>query len=480
MSHYIQDNQVIIETADNKLMLFLKGGDNNVISHSNKRCTSWFLQAVYENEAEFHIAIEVFVTSDISGGSWQFNSLKGKSFNGYFDYEATVFNRFDNALKKALKSSWKISDINVSNIHEFDFHLQELCRDNKISLQDQDGSDSKGLGFFGYYTREGCTPEQYEVSRLETKTYKDEATNKIGDFKAFCFKYEGLTKRELIDDLSFCSSFNKLNRTFGNAFDILSSFERSAALHDFSFANFDLLMDNDNSIKQLLSCYNLEKLFEVFPSHFETITIFDTFMDKVKKFADANVDGWDAERYKENYNLLKNTNFKKLRIKFNEFVETERNTSKLKFIEAWNHIVNYSYFKNTNEKLPKLIDTLEFNRTFGDIQLSACLYTEEKFEKIEEFASMQELKTLTEKHKNQYKKNQKPIKDLVKYLIDTYSDVIEDDVIEHWCNYFGLKKQTTEVEVKEEIKQDEVPPSIVAASLYDQVDINNFNSGSLF
>ena len=79
MSHYIQDNQCVIKTEDGALMLFLKGGDNNVSSAStNRRCTSWFFNKTFNNEKSFMDYILDALLSDIRGGSWQFKSLQNK------------------------------------------------------------------------------------------------------------------------------------------------------------------------------------------------------------------------------------------------------------------------------------------------------------------------------------------------------------------------------------------------------------------
>ena len=133
MSHFIQDNQSVVITADGRILLFIKGGDNNCYSHDNKRVTSWHLNNTFSNEDEYNDFVTEIMMSDISGGSWQFNSLKNKTFNGYTQYENTIYSRFDKALKNAIiTTDWKISDVNTDNIYDFENALIKLFRSRNI------------------------------------------------------------------------------------------------------------------------------------------------------------------------------------------------------------------------------------------------------------------------------------------------------------------------------------------------------------
>ena len=136
MSHYIQDNQVVIETKDNKFLLFTKGGDNNTFSFNNRRCTSWSYLGYFNNKLEYDTFITDLMLNDISGGSWQFNSLKNKTFKGHTEYENIIFGRFDRAWEKAIKCEWSFSDVNEENIIEFEEYLIELLKKNKFSVKE--------------------------------------------------------------------------------------------------------------------------------------------------------------------------------------------------------------------------------------------------------------------------------------------------------------------------------------------------------
>ena len=150
MSHFIQDNQVVIETAENRFILFIKGGDNNVTSFDNKRLSSWHFQGIYSSEAHYMNFISEIMMSAISGGSWQFKSLKNTSLNSteYFERQKKVEDAYiklkeqENIIKEAKDNLKAI----LTSHTEFEFYTEQkkqLLQDIKVQNLDIDSKSTQ-------------------------------------------------------------------------------------------------------------------------------------------------------------------------------------------------------------------------------------------------------------------------------------------------------------------------------------------------
>ncbi len=362
MSHFIQDNQIVVKTADNRILLFIKGGDNNCFSYDNKRVTSWYLQNTFSNEDEYTHFITELMMTDISGGSWQFNSLKNKTFNGYTQYENTIYSRFDKALKNALVTTdWKISDVNTSNIYDFENALMKLFRSKNISMNDESGSEVQGLGFIWSYT-DDVTKEESGLNRLQKrKGFKQKDGSK--EYKTFCQKYSDKPLAELINDVKFCSDITKFDKNWNKSISVLENLRGTKSTNDVDFACFNILVNsNERTVRDLLGSHYIDALLEDYPIQFETLKCLDQFHQKVKNILESeksNEFDYDLKRFKEVHEKITDANYIQLKADKKVKIEDIESNAKDKFIETWNDLIASSWFKQTNERLPRKVTELK-------------------------------------------------------------------------------------------------------------------------
>lgn len=452
MSHFIQDNQFVIKTADEKFMLFIKGGDNNVSSaRSNKRCTSWSMQGVFPNETEYKAFIEIIMLSDVSGGSWQFQSLKNKIFDNFTEYEYTVFNRFYKALKNAKTTTWKISDVTVENINSFHTDIINIFKDNNISLNNEDGYPINGVGvvWSSNYGLEKSIEEE-GVDRLKDRIYTSDDTY-TGTYYEFCEKYKNSKKEDLINDVHFCSAFVKLPKRWNKGVSLFNSIDDITVTSNIDFACFNILINrNKTQVKDLLDHWSgyIDQMVQKYPSSFETLSKLDNFKAKAKEVIQDNIDkgGYSHKKMQKHLDVILNANYKALRDSQTKAIKDMESKAKDNFIEAWNTIIEKCWYKQTNTMIPKLIEKLN---SYYDTKTF-------KLEDIKELCDNDFLEILTH-HQHQYKKNQKTIKTAFQELVPKYSVLFDEISIERLSEAFDIeipKVEVCEDEVIEEVQEN--------------------------
>jgi len=431
MSHFIQDNQVVITTVDNKILLFTKGGDNNTFSNENKRCTKWHFFGTFSDNANYQEFITELMMSDISGGSWQFASLKNKSFHGYTEYENVVYKRFFKALKNALKSSWRLSEVTTDNIYEFENELMNLFREKNISLKNESGIES-GLGIVSKYGNEVRSKLDAIELLNNTRSY-DRKGSEL--YKEFCEKYKDSKLEELAQNISFCTQIVKIKKNWGNSISILESLKDEIKAKDLHFSCFNTLTNwDEDTVEYLLNSYNIEYLVSIFPRQFETLNCLSVFHSRSKSIIDKADGDYLTKKVEDNYNLIINADYKALKIAQDVKIEKLLSKAKDNFIEVWNNLIASCYYKRTNDKLPRLIsnlsDSLSTNTfTLEDVK-NDC---EDDFTKV------------LSHHHHQYKKNQTVIKKVFKELIHEYTVLFNEKSIDALCEYFGFEKPIKEL-----------------------------------
>jgi len=448
MSHFIQDNQIVVETIDSKFILFIKGGDNNTTNYDNKRLSSWHYQGVYSSETHYMNFISELIMGTISSGSWQFKSLKNKSFNGFKEYENTIYNRFEKAFKNALSLDWKISDVNKENIYQFETEIKSLLRNKNISLLDESGCESSmGLIYRNYYKNDDeQTPEADAVVMLNKENSFFERKS-INTYRNFCKKYADSKKENLINNVSFCTEIVSNEAKYDTSVSFLASFSDPIITRDVKFSCFNILVNSsEDTVKRLLSFYySMEKLLEKYPSQFETITCSSVFKDRVKQVIEK-ADKYDERKFKENSDKLFNADYSKLRKMKTSKIKEIVDEAKPNFIEKWNELVDRSWYKNTNEQLPRYMKLLED-------YLETETFT---LEDVKDKCNANFLPIITH-HKNQMKKNQPAIKKAFKDLIEQYSILFNVKSLADICEYFGFEKHKVKTDVKQiEIKVEQI------------------------
>ena len=459
MSHFIQDNQAVVKTADNRILLFIKGGDNNCFSYDNKRVTSWHLQNTFSNEDEYNDFITEIMMSDISGGSWQFNSLKNKIFDGYTQYENTIYSRFDKALKNAITTTdWKISDITVENIYDFENALMKLFRSRNISLKDESGCEAQGLGFIWSYT-DDVTKEAAGLNRLEKrKGFKLRDGNK--EYKIFCQKYSDKYLTELINDVRFCSDITKFDKNWNKSISVLEKLNGTITTDNVDFACFNILTNsNEATVRDLLSSHYIDTMLVDYPKQFETLKCLNQFHQKVKNILESEKSNdYSLKRFKENYKKIIDANYTQLKADKKVKIEDIESNSKDKFVETWNGLIDDCWFKQTNERLPRKVKELKFA-----IDTNTFTLNEIKKQCNNDF------RNIITKHQHQQKKNQPVIKKIFKDLINEYYVLFDENSVDELCSYFGFEKPLQQIKIKEvvETKEQDKITQVTQLSLFD-------------
>lgn len=465
MSHYIQDNCAVVHTADNKLILFIKGGDNNVSSSTtNRRCTSWHLQGIYNSEEDYNAMIEEFVTSDMSGGSWQFKSYKDTLGYGHPSVERLIFQRFDNALKKAMQTSWSIQDVTVENVYTFEKDLISLFKENSFAVTNQDGEETD-LGFIWSYKNE-VAAEESAIKRLN----HIQNIPKPQGYKELVLKYGTLSRTELLNDFYFIIGFAKIKKRYNGVVSFLENFRASENTKNFNFALFSNIFSYKHNVKQLLQSWNISSFIGVYPSCFETLIILESFKKMVDDLI-ANADEYDTKTYSKNKEILFNADYKQLRKNLAETIASQDAKAKDVFIESFNSIVSSCWYKNTYEKVPLLIEKLDMGLKkckAGVFQLKDCFDTVDGI-------SFKDFQSLKMKYDEQHQKNKKAIVQMVNYIVFELSDVFKLQnklhILEEYCHDFNINKDN---------KNSDAPAIVTEDTNYSQEQLQAFASGSLF
>ena len=390
--------------------------------------------------------------SDISGGSWQFASLKNKSFYGYTEYERTIYKRFDKALKNAIKTDWKIEDITKENIYEFEFDLIKLFKERKFSLADEEGIDRSDLGFIWSYKKDK-TQEEMGVKRI-TQHRELKSFFKGEDlYRDFCFKYADKPLEELINDILFCADVTKIKKSYSNSVSILESITDPLAAKDFSFANFNILLNsNEDVVFELLNSYYVDKLLETYPIQFETLSILETFKNKANAIIEKEVKkekDYNSKKMIENFQKILTADYNQL--KENKKAEVNKLQAKAKenFVKTWNELIPRCWYKNTNEQLQTLLKKLKKNLSTNTFTL------EEVRDECENDFSI-----IISHHRNQYKKNQSAIKKAFKELMNDYTILFCEKSIDELCEYFGFKKPEIPKPIIKKVKKEMTKTSL--------------------
>lgn len=441
MSYYIQDDLIVVETSDNKLMLFIKGGDNNVSSsESNKRCSDLHLQGVFENEDDFINEIDLYLADAFAGGSWQVNSLRNKSFSTFFEHDYLVLSKFKTALKRRVETSWSLKDVTLDNIHKFQNALFSVIDNKKSSiLKNQDGRTIYGLGFIWSYDKDK-TAEELGLKRLEVR--KRDANKYIG-YGSLITKYKDCSDIELLNDIEFIKSFIKFQKDYDGIISLLLKMEVSQIIRDYDYEKFKVIFTNSFIVKRLLDSFDIKQLLRLYPFCFEQLVSDSSFNDEVNKLIENTTCNYDKGRYEENKKLIFDANYSSLKDEFDELINMQLTSAKDNFIDAWNNIVDFCFYKQTNTKIPKLLEDIKSYIKTNTFKVEDCLFSEKKFEKDEKYISIgSEFKRLPSHHFNQYKKNQKAVVEAVKYLINEHSNLFiengKKEIVEHLCDYFNL------------------------------------------
>ena len=421
MSHYIQDTMVVLKSLDNKLMLFTKGGDNNVASNeSNKRCTSWWFNGVFENADKFNAWVDIVMRTDINGGSWQFQSLKGKSFDGFTKYDATVYRRFDKAIKRAKQIDWKLSDVTVDNIEEFEKAIFYLFRVNKFSLTDQDKCSIRPSILSCYYKEEKYSEGVAKLNKMIE--YPDDI--KSSGYRDFCFKWENTSTRECFEDVEFCSEVTKYRESW-NGLEVLRH-----SSYQFTNEHFKALFDGKAGVMLELFTSDIITTLENYPEFFKAYLTSSQAIIDMKKHIDELEGDYTIEKATNNMNIyvdFLSEHADEYIAQKNSKLQEEKANAPKKFVTYWNDLIKDSFYQNTNEKLKRSIDELNQQFKHGGFALSDV-----------ENECQSDFVKLVYNHTHQYKKNQKIIATLAELLLSEYVELLDKDSIDKLSKYFSI------------------------------------------
>jgi hypothetical protein len=431
MSHFIQDNQAFVKTVDGKYLFFVKGGDSNVYSHQNKRLSNWSLFRVFENKEQYDALVENMVRGDIHGGSWQFASLKNKSFNGYTEYENLVCNRFENAWKKALLINRSISDVTIDNVREFERDVAQLLQDNKFSLNDQDGYESKDIICSRYRTDEEARINAVENLNSVCNKYTEDGT-----YRRYCSQWSKTPLSECLQSSDFCKTTASFSTNWLNP---SVSIVGSTKIYDISDENLFSLMDID--VVHLLDNYWLENIYKNYPTQFKYLLENEDgrMLKQIMRYRELlEPENYSFKHIMKNVALIESfiEEYEGFVVAQNEIDTKLKSEAPQKFIDTWNKLIDYCWYKQTWSTLPyHLVQLKEF------IALGVNL--DEVKDKCEE-----DLRGIVRKHQSQNKKNQGAIKKGAEEILSLYYELLSHETIEMFCRYFGIKRP---VAIKNEV-----------------------------
>lgn len=467
MSSFVQDNQAVIKTADEKIILLIKGGDSNLCSgQTNRRVTSWYIQGVFPNESEYMAFVEVILFSDVNGGSWKFNSLRNKTFEGFREYENTIINRFEKAFKSALITDWKISDVTTQNVAMFKSDMENLLKKNNYSLNDEDGY-SVGIRYFLVSYDKEVTPEQRALESLKEKYYSKQSDFQNGKYIEFCKKYSDGKIEELINDVHFCAAFAKFNISWsGPVSMLLKSVLSEQTTNEMDFACFNIIANQyEHNVKLILSLYDcdIEVLMSKYPRQMETLTKLDSFKNRCLVHIETEKQkesDYSLNRFTNNYELMFNADYKKYKEQIDIKINEKLGNAKDEFIKNWNDLIASCWYKTTNERLPRIANNI-------DIAFKTNTFT---IESIKEDCE-ENFKEVLVHNERQYEKNQKAIKKVFQDLVSKYTVLFSENSIELLCEHLSLSKPIKETVIKETVKIEVVQKP---KKKYEQLSLFDF------
>ena len=426
MSHFIQDNQIVVRTKDNKLMLFVKGGDNNVRSGcSNKRCSSWSIVQIFDSKESYNNFIDAAMMTDINGGTWQFQSLKNKRFDGATGYDATVYKRWDRALKKALYFDMSLEKVTIENIDATSSGLTSLFIENNFSIKDEDGFD-RDIQLYSHYDK----TEKDKLKRVRNIISYPAKQETVG-YRDFCMKYEKVPLEEALKDFEFCRSFS----SYRDSWNGLDSIKANIAIPKENFV--PLMLNNIHTILNGFGEHD-RGLFYMYPEEIKFVLDSTNLVQLLQEAYDkVDNDNWRKKSMLENLIFVKTTFIqeydnivKKKKLDLKDKISGAR----LKFVKAWNSLEVDAYYRNTNDRLPRALKHLDELFQVGDFTLGSIKHLcKGSFEEIPRY------------HNGQYKKNKKAIKDVFEKIIQKYSILIDDSSIDLICEYFDFEKPSQEI-----------------------------------
>jgi len=428
MSHYIQDTQAVVKLEDNVWLMFTKGGDNNVYSQNNNRCTSWWCNGSFDSKEDYDAYIDAIMLSDINGGSWQFKSLKNKSFDGFTKYESLIYGRFNTAFKKALPLAWKSTDITVETIVDFEEDLVNIFRENNISFKDEDGYNVALPYILSAAEKKDSTLK--EITKI-SKHIK--VSDKRAGYRDFCEAYKSIPKEECFSDENFCKKLMTYRDSW-NGMDFLKM--KGLAVTESSIKA--LIEGKESVLIEKLWDHDLNAMFESYPEQFydflsksKTVSIMESFVETVD---DEN---WRKETMIESLKTIKKF------IKTDHITYAENNNNAENqirenalddFVAIWNELDDLIYFKTTNKILERSIKNMKKILSYNE-------FTKEQAKKV----CSSTFSRFTEKYEAQMKKNQPAIKKLVMFMINEHAYLLREDFIDELCLYFKVNKPKKEI-----------------------------------
>lgn len=424
MSYFIQDNQCVIETDDEKYILLIKGGDNNVSSaYTNRRSTHWYLHHVFTNKASYDAYIEKIIYEDVVGGSWQFNSLKNRVFPGYIDYELVILERFEKAFGRRLKTEWKLDEITPGNVVDFEKSIEDAMRVARYSFNDEDGHDTLTPGIVSRFADSKAAAASYASERLaafytnnvpkglleEYRKYSGQGLDALvcqGDFLATilgCATHRFKPHLRLLRGVSFLTSarmdytlFKRLFLTSDVVVDLLTSFQSEMPFIEKHAENFSRLWREDEVM-----------LTSAIRQAWRAIRKSDRDLARQRL---CEFRGLDFEELGEQARLK---------------VSNAHVTRDARFIEIWNSIEPNSLYTNTHQKLVFVQQDLEAFSLDGEGDINAL--------KIR----CRPLRNLAVNYAIQRKKNQEAIRRFMGYLLENYPTFIDADTRKSWGPILG-------------------------------------------
>jgi len=424
MSHYIQDNQCVIKTEDGALMLFLKGGDNNVSSAStNRRCTSWFFNKTFKNEQSFMNYILDALLSDIRGGSWQFKSLQNKSFNGVTGYESAVIRRFKKAIKQALSLDMSIMDITMENIPLYEHKIESLMLSKGFSLNNEDGIQEN----ISLYSRTYEKDKEAIIKKCLPVEYKAKSENE-GYFE-FCEQYKNTPKEDALMDIDYCRSLSK----YSDRWSLYGLIPHKYL--DIPNENFSALFKDNAPI--LLNSWGTEllELFIYYPEQMKYILENTSLMDSMHSIYEKTIsnedENWRSKSMKENIEIFEkflSKNYPTYIATKTKAIQDARDSAPKEFVELWNGLCKDAYYKTTSTRLPSRIKKAKELLQVGSFTL-----------KDVQQKCNSDFRKLTYYYENQYKKNQKAIANAAKDLLDEFSLLLDKETKNILTEYFKLQ-----------------------------------------
>lgn len=413
MSHFIQDNQAVVKTNDGVYLLFIKGGDNNVFDHNNRRCSDWFFNRGFANKEAFNAFLDAMIT-DVSSGGWQFQSLKNKELHGYYDYEAIVIERFRKAFKNAIPVDFDMKELDTTNVMAF---IEKIVAALKAkSFVGVDEIKYSLTRLWSDDREKGLTEEMVAVERLN-RTWTKEPTTKLGRCN-FYLEYQGKTLEELVLDSDFCRRVQENGfypSNYYGAFNMLEGIKNFSLAEKMPYENLKMLMLNEASVEQFLISlfrgYYPNGLLPLLPlwERFYNDSDFRQLADRLIEEKLSSEEDWiqkDGALFKEH---LSTFSFDELRAKRQEYIDG----ANARFAEEWNDIVTDCWYTNTNETLTRTLRNLRADVNF--LQLN------DSFSKnIEELS----FKTITQHHSRQKPKNQKAIEEMAYALCTEFRHIV--------------------------------------------------------